>query len=353
MQSNAISQTEKYQTLQLFRMEDITMSLDERVMSATEAIMQLFEEGRPVVVASSFGKDSSFVMSIVMNAARDFAAAGGKPLVVATTADTQVENPEVHAMAKDEMGKLHAYAKEHGIRFFGKFVTPQLLSTFQVKILSWRGIPSCAPRGNDCTVDLKISPQKSYRKRLFRTIAHKGMPDAVMCLGMRIQESEVRAARMRQKGARAETPVRNKDGELGFCRVSNWAENDVFEYLGEGSSGLREAYSDFKETLRIYAHSAGTSCAVVAQSIYEGKQKKGGCGARHGCFTCLKAEDKSLAAMIALDPRYEYMRGLNRLNGYLRAIEKDWSGAIGSAGPSRKATSSFSLTRCILGKYAV
>jgi DNA sulfur modification protein DndC len=305
MQMNAVSHTEKYQTLQLFRMEDITMSLDDRVASATGVIMDLFEEGRPIVVATSFGKDSSVVMSIVMNAARDFAATGGKPLVVATSANTLVENPEVHSMAKAEMGKLHAYAKAHGIRFFGKFVTPQLLSTFQVKILSERGIPSWVSGGNDCTIDLKILPQKSYRKKLFRTITEKGMPEAVTCLGMRIQESEVRAARMKQNGTRAEPPVRNKDGELVLCPVSYWSEDDVFEYPGECSSGLREAYSDFKETLRIYAHSAGTSCAVVAQSIYEGKQKKGGCGARHGCFTCLKAEDKSLAAMIALDPRYE------------------------------------------------
>lgn len=138
MHTNAVSHAAKYQTLQLFRMEDITMSLDDRVASATGVIMDLFEEGRPIVVACSFGKDSSAVMSIVMNAARDFAAAGGKPLVVATSADTLVENPEVHAMAKKEMSKLHAYAKEHGIRFFGKFVTPPLLSTFQVKILSGR-----------------------------------------------------------------------------------------------------------------------------------------------------------------------------------------------------------------------
>lgn len=144
MHTNAVSHAAKYQTLQLFRMEDITMSLDDRVASATGVIMDLFEEGRPIVVACSFGKDSSAVMSIVMNAARDFAATGGNPLVVATSADTLVENPEVHAMAKKEMSKLHAYANEHGIRFFGKFVTPPLLSTFQVKILSGRGIPSWA-----------------------------------------------------------------------------------------------------------------------------------------------------------------------------------------------------------------
>lgn len=242
MQTHSVSHTEKYQTLQLFRMEDIIISLDDRVASATGVIMDLFEERRPVVVATSFGKDSSVVMSIVMNAARDFAAAGGKPLVVATSSNTLVENPEVHAMAREEMGKLHGYAKKHDIRFFGKFVTPQLLSTFQVKILSGRGIPSWASGGNDCTVDLKITAQKSYRKKLFRTIAEKGMPEPVTCLGMRIQESEVRAARMRQSGARAETPVRNKDGELVLCPVSYWSEDDVFEYLGECSSGLREAW---------------------------------------------------------------------------------------------------------------
>ncbi|MBK4737892.1 adenine nucleotide alpha hydrolase family protein [Noviherbaspirillum pedocola] len=325
MQTIEVGRTEKYQTLQLFRMEDITMSLEDQVASATEVIMDLFAAGHPIVVATSFGKDSSVVTSIVMNAAKTFASQGGRPLVVATSSDTLVENPEVHAMAKEEMGKLHAFAEQHGIRFFGKFVTPPLLSTFQVKVLSGRGIPSWASGGNDCAVDLKLQAQKSYRKKLFRVLAEKGMREPVTCLGMRIQESEVRAARMRQSGARAETPVRNKDGELVLCPVQYWSEDDIFEYLGECSSGLREAYSDFKETLRIYAHSAGTSCAVVAQSIYEGRQKKGGCGARHGCFTCLKAEDKSLAAMIELDPRYVYMRGLNRLNKYLRAIEKDWS----------------------------
>jgi len=101
---------------------------------------------------------------------------------------------------------------------------------------------------------------------------------------------------MKANGARAETPVRNKDG-LVLGLVSYWFRQDVcVRSIWASAVPVCAGILDFKETLRIYAHSAGTSCAVVAQSIYEGKQKKGGCGARHGCFTCLKAEDKSLAA---------------------------------------------------------
>lgn len=106
--------------------------------------------------------------------------------------------------------------------------------------------------------------------------------------------------------------------------VAGWSELDVFEHLGNVSNGFVESYSDFKETDRIYAHSAGTSCSTVAMDVHE-TRKSLGCGARHGCWGCQKAEDKSLEAMIAHDPRYEYARGLNKLNKLIRATRYDWS----------------------------
>jgi len=82
-------------------------------------------------------------------------------------------------MAKAEMGKLHAYAKAQ-VSASWEVRNAALLSTFQVKILSGEGIPSWRFGWKSiCTVDWKISPQKSYRKKLFRTIAEKGMPEPV------------------------------------------------------------------------------------------------------------------------------------------------------------------------------
>ena len=109
-----------------------------------------------------------------------------------------------------------------------------------------------------------------------------------------------------------------------FGRLCSVLFHIVYEHLGNISNGFIESYSDFKETDRIYAHSAGTSCSIVAMDVHESR-KSTGCGARHGCWTCQKAEDKSLAAMIEFDPRYEYARGLNKFNNLLRATRWDWS----------------------------
>lgn len=201
-----------------------------------------------------------------------------------------------------------------------------MASSWQLKVLTGRGLPSFPGGSSDCTVDLKIAPQQAFRKKLFREIEKSGMPGAVTCLGTRFDESVRRGTNMRERGDQADTPVLNKDGELVMAPIAHWSEDDVFEYLGYVSSGLLESYSNMEEVLRIYAHSAGTSCAVVASAIHsEKKPSSGGCGARHGCWTCQKTVDKSLEAMLAFDERYEYARGLNQFNKYVRATQFDWS----------------------------
>src|SRR3546814_7181771 len=62
-----------------------------------------------------------------------------------------------------------------------------------------------------------------------------------------------------------------------------------------------------------------------ADALMSGKNKKGGCGARLGCWTCQQANDKSLETMIQFEPRYEYAKGLNQLNKFIRAIRYDWN----------------------------
>lgn len=312
-------------TLDLFRMEEIGLSLDDMVASAHRAIQSLFDQNRPVCVAYSGGKDSSVVASLALNAAREYVAAGrGQPLIVTCMSDTLVDNPETVSAARQEMARMAAYAKRFDIRLQTAVVTPNLAATWQLKILSGRGIPSYAGTSTDCTTDMKIVPQKAFRRRLFRQLVAEKWAEPVICIGTRFDESQRRALNMKARGERAETPVRNKDQELVLSPICYWPTDMVWEYLGFCSSGLIESYSDFRETLRIYSHSAGTSCAVVAESIHEGRAKKGGCGARHGCFVCQQSEDKSLSAMVEMEPRYEYARGLTKLNRYLRAIRHDW-----------------------------
>src|SRR3546814_10967772 len=91
---------------------------------------------------------------------------------------------------------------------------------------------------------------------------------------------------MKLRGENGWTPVRNATGDLVLSPIAMWDVDSVWEYIGYASSGLIESYSDFEETKRIYAHAGGTSCAVVSDALMSGKNKKGGCGARLGRWTC-------------------------------------------------------------------
>jgi DNA sulfur modification protein DndC len=103
--------------------------------------------------------------------------------------------------------------------------------------------------------------------------------------------------------------------------------DDVWEFLGYCSAGMMESYSDFQETMRFYRDAGGSSCAVVADmKMNEVARMKGGCGARSGCWACVRiSKDKSLEQMIEGDlDRYGYLAGLNRLRDFIAYTQFDW-----------------------------
>jgi len=309
----------KIETLQ-FQPRAAAAPLDDlavKLAVAEEAIYRLYKEGRPVYYGFSGGKDSAVITDIGLRVARRFKDEGGHPISVVGTSNTLMENPEIHAHYISELNKMNQYARKHGLALQTAIIQPTLASTWQLKILSAGG-------KSDCTTDLKLSPQIRFRKNVFTTWMTQGLPEPVTVLGVRREESVIRANRMKERGDSAVEPVRNKDGDLVLAPIADWSEFDVFEHLGNITNGFAESYSDMKETDRIYAHSAGTSCSVVAMDTHESR-KSTGCGARHGCWGCQKAEDKSLEAMLAFDPRYSYAQGLNKLNKLIRATRYDWS----------------------------
>lgn len=301
--------------------------IERKADKAIAVILALFTAGHPVVVAYSGGKDSSVVAALVLHAALLHRSAGGKPTVVVTTGDTLVESPEVARHYRSELIRMRAFGKAHGIAVSAHIVTPSLASTFQVKVLSGRALPSFPGAQSDCSTDLKIGPQRSFRRKLFRQFRQQGLAEPVTCLGSRYDESTRRAAGMRLRGDSDNAASRNKDGDLVISPVAHWSDDDIWEAASLYAGGARPGYSDFEEMRRIYAHSVGTSCAVVADAILDGGggRRQGKCGARLGCHVCQMAEDKSLANMVAYDDRYAYAGGLQKLNRFIRATRYDWS----------------------------
>ncbi len=357
----------KYETIELFPVQMLQVSIEDRIAQAIQSIIRLFISGQPVVVAFSGGKDSSLVLAIALQAAKDYAEMlrsaralayrparneGGRlrpalrawrnlrrstrlraslnrfrePFVLVTTSNTLIENPSVIEHIKSEFRRVEKFATAERLHVETHMVTPPLLSTWQVSVLSGRAIPSYAGMKGDCSVSYKILPQRSFRRKLFRRLKHENLGVPVTLLGTRYSESERRAAAMRVRGERADRPVLNKDGEYVLSPICDFSTDDVWEALAYYGSGVWPSYSDFEDTRRIYADAGGTSCAVVADAIFEGSASKSGkCGARFGCHLCLQTEDKSLATMVEYDPQYAYAKGLLKLNEYLRNIRYDWS----------------------------
>lgn len=318
------------QTIEMFTLHEVRPTLEQRVLRALAALGRLFEEKRLVVCQFSAGKDSGAVAALVLEAAKRDAAAGGKPMVCVITVDTLVESPEMVESAQRELAKMRAYGRANGFTVQTHTASPSLMSSWQVSVLSGRALPSYAGQNSDCSVSMKIEPARVLRNRVYRAAAKQGYAEPVVCLGSRLAESEKRKAGMRARGDRADTPMRNDEGELTLCPVMDWETEDVWELIGEFASGIRVTYTDFHDTTRIYAHAGNSSCAIVSDLSFEeataGKRKRRGhCDARTGCWACQQAEDRSLEEMINFDEeRYAYARGLNRLNKFIRAIRYDY-----------------------------
>ncbi|MBR7989535.1 phosphoadenosine phosphosulfate reductase family protein [Burkholderia cenocepacia] len=319
------------QTVEMFLQAEVRPSLDQRVARAIEALGALFTDNRMVICQFSAGKDSGVVTSLALDAARRHAAAGGRPHVCVITADTLVESPEMVEHAQRELEKMAAFGREHGFDVRVQVVAPSLATSWQLAVLTGRALPSYAGTNSDCSVSLKIEPSRVGRNQLYREARKAGYAEPVVLLGTRFDESERRKAKMTARGDRADTPVRNSDGELTLCPIADWSTEDVWEFIGEVSSGLRDSYTDFEETKRIYAHAGNSSCAIVSDLTFEeasagNRVRRGHCDARTGCWTCQQADDRSLAEMIRFDEdRYAYARGLQQLNRFIRAIRYDWS----------------------------
>lgn len=315
-------------TLSLFDPAETALpTVQELVEEAIAAVSGVLAEGRPCIVGWSGGKDSSAAANIVLVAAKRCKQAGMKPLVWITNSNTLIENPEITELCQKEMRKMVDYGRRNGFKVIAQSVSPNLLSTFQVKVLTGRALPSFPNGNSDCSQDLKVTPQRRARKEIARQLNARGLKESVNMVGTRFEESERRALMMKARGERADRPVINKSGELVMSPIAMWQTMDVFEYLGLIASGLAEGYSDMAEVLRVYAHSGGSSCAVVAFDALEGGEKKrrGGCGARTGCWSCQMVEDRSLKTLIEFDARYAYARPLMRLSELIRRTRYDWN----------------------------
>ena len=272
--------------------------------SAVEVIINHYanDDFGAVAVASSFGKDSTLVVILALEAMRRLQRQGraSKPLVIMTS-NTRIENPLVERMVGTEMDKILSYVAQHDLPVHIVVGRPSLASSWAVKLISGQGIAPVPGGSSWCTEDWKIRPM---RKALAAWAKSQGIDGEILRMtGTRFSESQTRGRKMSERGESATRYTRNNRAEAILSPIADLSSDDVWEILGLVRGGhLPGAYSDLDALFEVYAQAGGTSCAVIADERLNGQQR-GECSARTGCMFCTKvSRDESLANMLADHP---------------------------------------------------
>lgn len=309
------------------------LSTDEKVERAVGAVTRLIEDGHPLAVAYSGGKDSSVMAALVLEAARRAKERGlVLPPILFTHARTGIDNPAMDMVAQIEIKRIEAYGRAQGLPVRVDIAAPALNDSWAVRIISGRALPTFANSSSrDCAINWKLIPQKRQRKAAFKELKASGEP--VILVGTRFDESSGRATRMNERGE-LDTEVwtdevRNAAGKIQrvenrLSPIAHWTQEDVWVFLSELSSGQRTSYTDAKDLWDVYRDGGNSSCAVVADDTMKANSKA--CGARFGCALCTAVgRDKSLEAMLESDEKYRYLIPLNRLQRFLVDTQYDLS----------------------------
>ncbi len=297
-------------------------SIYDLVSAAKAVVTNILDNDWGVVLPVSLGKDSSCVLSLVLSTAAKLKSTN--PIYV-VHADTGIENPEISMYAMNEMASVNEFSSRYSLNVKTEVTNPSASNNWTCRILGGKELPTFVNSSQRrCSINYKQHPIAKKLRELKKQLRNNGRK-YVTIMGTRFSESTSRSHRMTERNESTSIRYDEKLDEYRLSLICEWSSDDVWEYLALAQAGEFNTYSNFKETFRIYADSAGTSCAVVADDIL-GKQSTSACGARHGCWACnAVGRDASLESMLATDPRYRYMDGLQKLRQFLLDTQYDLS----------------------------
>lgn len=143
------------------------------------------------------------------------------------------------------------------------------------------------------------------------------------------EESVERARRMAERNEDAIAPVNLAASEGGenwvLSPIADFTTDDIFAYLGQVRSGQIRCYDNFDALVEVYRDMNGGDCMVLSYLSGADARRRPGCGARTGCWTCLRVTgDASAENMIAKQGgEYSWLKPLNDLRSYMKARHFD------------------------------
>ncbi len=312
----------------------VELTLDQKIDGAIGVVKRLLRQGKRLVAASSFGKDSSTMVAITLAAMEQLQNEGFQlPEFHVMTSDTLMENPAVHAYTKQEVRSLREYADRKGLPVRIWVCSPNLSENWLVSMLGGRTVASLPGTSAKCQQQMKKAPLDRVKRQIRSIVKHElgsafREEDIVLLIGTRRDESAARNRNMEARGESALEPVNTAAPDerpaYVLSPLADFTTLDIFSFHGLVTNGRFQTYSDFKALTEVYRDSAG-ECMINIFMRDGSAERKTSCGARHGCWSCLRvASDTSMENMLAEENgKYLFMKPLNAFRNYLKARHYD------------------------------
>jgi len=290
-------------------------SFAEKCQQAIDVIKDTMGRVTVTSISNSFGKDSSCVMALTLEAARQIKAETGKnPIVRMITSDTLVEMPTQTKLSATMSARALEWAQYHDLDVEQVWVQPDPADHYLAMMIGMRGVASVPGSDATCSVNMKVRPMQKMQREFAKAY---GAENIAVLIGTRFEESTERNKNMKARGESANKAVRQESGSLQLSPIADWTEADVWRLLNGTPRTTGFESLDYAPVILHYELIGDSTCGTlsIAQTA---KQNTSPCaGGRGGCVICQKVDDDS--GMNNLAEKMPQFAPLARLSRTIRA----------------------------------
>lgn len=297
------------------------MNLDNKFQVFEEIIEEMTyvykHDNRPWLIGYSGGKDSSLLVSLVVETVMRLPAKERTKKVFIVSSDTGVENPIVKRYMHNSSNKINEFSKSIDANIQAEIIYPDVTQSFWSLVIGL-GYPTPEPPGfRWCTERLKILPMNRYTNALIERFG-----EVVLLLGVRKAESlsRKRSITSREIEGKLLTPHTDIAKAYVYNPLTEIKNELVWEYLLK-DDGVSPWGGDMKYLFNLYqGEDLGEEQSVVGQVDKDKIPVTG--NSRFGCWCCTIVKvDKSLQRFI--DKGSKELEPLREFRDWLVSIRQN------------------------------
>lgn len=251
-------------------------------------------DNRPWLIGYSGGKDSTLLVSLVIETVMRLPAKERTKHIFIVTSDTGVENPIVKKYMHSSSNKINEFSKKINANIQADIIYPEVVQSYWSLVIGL-GYPTPEPPGfRWCTERLKILPMNRYTNSI---IEQHG--EVILLLGVRKAESSTRKRSITAREIEGKILTRHTDIPKAhvYNPLTEIKNELVWEYLLK-DDGVSAWGVDMKYLFSLYqGEDLGEEQSVIGHVDKDKIPITG--NSRFGCWCCTIVKvDKSLQKFI-------------------------------------------------------